>query len=160
MGSAAANVLAVAVPFGSVSLGAFNNLAQHLSCVTNAPGGYIVTAYENDQMTIIGDGTTIADTNCNGGCTTTTTAAWTTDTSNSEFGYAMQNLNVGTSMTDYQTGYRAFGEGASNAQQIMKNTGVPSSTEYAFVCYRLTASTAQKAGNYENKIIYTATATF
>ena len=42
---------------------------------------------------------------------------------------------------------------------MSKNT-TPSAPEQAYACYRITASTTQPAGNYENRLIYTATATF
>lgn len=161
LGSAAGNTTAASVAFGSVTLGAFNNLAQYLTCVTNADNGYIVTVYEGDRMKQINTGTTIPDTNCDGGtCNYTTAAAWATDTTESGFGYTIQNLNVGVTVFSYPSGHKAFGVGSAQAQQIMSNTNTPTTTERALVCYRLVASTTQEAGNYENKLIYTATATF
>ncbi|MBU3935288.1 hypothetical protein KJ909_01310 [Patescibacteria group bacterium] len=165
LGSPATNTTATSVSYGSLSLGAFNDLAQRLSCVTNADGGYIVTVYEIDPMTGISTGTTIPDTDCDGACNTVTAAEWTTDTSNSGWGYSLQNINVGTTLFNYNVGgatfaAKAFANGASNAKQIMKNITTPTTTERAYICYRLTASTIQKAGNYENQLIYTATATF
>lgn len=159
-GTNAANTTATAVAYGSLVLAAPNDLAQRLSCVTNANNGYVVTVYEDGPMQNISDGTTLADTNCDGaGCTTTTPAAWSTYV-NSGWGYTMHNLNVGTTIFNYQSGYRPFGNGTANAKEIMKNTTTPSATERAYVCYRATASTTQKAGNYESKLVYTATATF
>ncbi|MBI2465303.1 hypothetical protein HYV64_04125 [Candidatus Shapirobacteria bacterium] len=159
-GTNASNTTATAVTYGSLVLASPNDLAQRLSCVTNANSGYVVTVYEDGPMQNIADGTTLPDTDCNGGgCTTTTPAAWSTYTA-SGWGYAIQNLNIGVTVTDYQTGYRPFGNGTANAKEIIKNTTTPSATERAYVCYRATASTTQKAGNYESKLVYTATATF
>jgi hypothetical protein len=167
LASNAANTTATAVNYGSISLGAYNDLAQRLSCVTNTSYGYIVTVYEVGQMRNIGTtsalgvGITIIDTICdNGSCSPTTTSDWTANTSRSGWGYTLQNLNVGETIFSYQQGYRAFGNGATNAQQIMRNTSTPNASEQAYVCYRLTASTTQAAGNYENHLIYTATAVF
>jgi len=161
MSSAISSVTGTAVPFGSLSLGAFNNLAQHLTCVTNAPNGYVVTAYEDRPLTRIGAGDTIPNTNCDTGtCTATTTGAWSTDTTESGFGYSLQNISVGTSAFSYQQGYRPFGVGAANAQTIMSNTSTPTANETAWICYRLVASTLQKSGDYDNKLVFTATATF
>jgi len=164
LNSAADSTTATSVAFGSLSLDAFNDLAQRLSCVTNADNGYVVTVYEIDQMETISSGTTIPDTDCDGSCDTTTAAAWDTDTSSSGWGYSIQNINIGTSLFNYDTGAtfsaKAFGEGSANAQQIIKNTSTPTSTERAYVCYRLTTSTTQEAGNYENQLVFTATATF
>lgn len=156
--SAAANTTATAVQYGSISIGSANDLAQRLSCVTNG-SGYVVTVYEDAPMKNISSGTTIVDTICNGACTIDTAAPWTTYT-NSGWGYTMENVNIGDTIFSYTQGYKAFGIGPVNAKEIMKNTAKPTTLEQAYVCYRLTASTTQEAGNYENKLVYTATATF
>jgi hypothetical protein len=159
-GTNAGNTTATAVSYGSLVLAGPNDLAQRLSCVTNANNGYVVTVYEDGPMQNIADGDTLPDTDCNGaGCTTTTPALWSTYTA-SGWGYTMHNLNVGTTIFNYQSGYRPFGNGTANAKEIMKNVTTPSATERAYVCYRATASTTQGAGNYESKLVYTATATF
>lgn len=160
LGANAANVTATQVPFGSLVLSSANDLAQRLRCVTNATGGYVVTAYENAVMKNFTTGTTIPDTTCpSNSCTTTSQAIWNTYSA-SGFGYTIHNVNVGSSLFHYTTGYKPFGIGYANAQQIMKNTATPPSEETAYVCYRVTASTTQEAGNYETRVIYTATATF
>jgi hypothetical protein len=156
----AANTTATAVAYGSISLGTFNDLAQRLSCVTNANSGYVVTVYELGQMHNIADGVTIPDTICDGGCSPTVAAAWTANNTSSQWGYTLENLSVGQTIFSYLTGYKAFGNGSNNAQEIMRNNSTPTTTERAYVCYRLTASTVQEAGNYENRLVYTATATF
>ncbi len=165
LGTAASNTTATQVAFGSLQLAAFNDLAQRLSCVTNSRYGYVVTAYESKPMTNISSGTTIPDTDCDAGtCNATTQAAWITDNSTSQWGYAMQNISSSTIGADYGgTGLfnaKAFGLGAANAQMIMRNTSTPTVTERSYMCYRITASTTQEAGKYESQIIYTATATF
>jgi hypothetical protein len=164
LGTNAANTTATSVAFGSLNINAFNTLSHHLSCVTNADDGYVVTVYETAPMRNIATGTTIPDTNCDGSCSSATAAIWNTDVSHSEWGYSIQNINVGVTDAGFTNAspysYKAFGIGPGNAQQIMKNTDTPSSTETAFICYRVTASTTQEAGNYENEVIYTATATF
>lgn len=148
------------VVFGSLELGVHNQLAQRLSCVTNAPGGYVVTAYEAGVMKNINTDTTIPDTTCNGtGCTPTTATAWDGVSSTlSEFGYTVTSLGATTAFT--APDFKPFGIGYANAQPIMLNTKTPLTTESANVCYRITATTTQEAGDYEAKVIYTATATF
>lgn len=158
-GSNAANVTATAVPFGSLTLSAFNNLAQRLQATTNAQNGYVVTVYEIEAMKNITTGTTIPNTDCDGGCSYTTEAAWSSDTTNSGWGYTVQNVSIGTTVFSYPS-YKAFGVGSAQAQNIITNASTPSQTEVAYVCYRLVASTTQEAGNYENHLVYTATATF
>lgn len=159
------------VIFGSLAIQANNILAQRLSCVTNANVGYVVTVYEDAVMRSIGNtsptgvAVTIPDTLCNGAnCSTTTATAWSTISSTrSEFGYTMYSsymAGIGASIPFVPGNYKPFGVGVANAQDIMKKPSVPTVTEYASVCYKITATTVQPAADYEGKIIYTATATF
>lgn len=158
--SNAANTTATQVAFGSVSIGSANDLGHRLSCVTNSDNGYVVTVYEDGNMKNISNATTIPDTTCPGNaCTISSPAIWNTYSA-SGWGYTIQNINVGTSIFHYDAGYKPFGNGTANSKQIMSNTTTPSATEQAYICYRLTASTTQEAGNYENRLIYTATSTF
>lgn len=160
-GANAANTTATSVAFGSLNLGAFNNLAQRLSCVTNSDSGYSVTVYENAPMRNIITNSTIPDTNCDSNsCTYTAGSAWLTDTSQSGWGYTLQNINASTVGIGTTNIYEPFGVGPVQAQPVMSNSTTPTATEQAYVCYRLVASTTQEAGNYENQLIYTATATF
>lgn len=162
LGNGAANTTATAVSFGPLVLGTYNNLAQSLSCTTNSLNGYVIQAYENRPLTMLGSTTTLPDTICNGTCSATVSQAWTTYT-NSGFGYS---LEVGTTSTGAILGittaaqYKAFGIGNGNAQTIMYRTNTPAATDSVYVCYRAVASTTQQAGTYENSISYIATATF
>ena len=159
-GTNAASTTATQVAFGSLSLASANDLGQRLSCTTNSNNGYVVTVYEDGNMKNTASGTTIPDTTCGGnGCSISGIGTSWTSFSASGWGYTIQNFDVGITIFS-NPNYRPFGNGAQNAQQIMKNTGTPTTTEQAYVCYRLTASTTQEAGNYENRLIYTATATF
>lgn len=157
--SNADNTTAVSASFGSVSLGAFNNLAHRLSAVTNASGGYSVTVYQSSPMANA-TGTTLPDTDCDGACDYQSTGPWITDTTDSGWGYTIQSLNIGETIFDWNSGYRAFAPSTTLAQEIMKNSVTPTSTERGYICYRLVAGTAQTAGSYESKLVYTATATF
>lgn len=148
------------VMFGSLALSSFNQLSQRLSCVTNASGGYVVTVHEEGVMENINSGATIPDTACDGsGCTTTNATSWNTVSStSSEFGYTM--INVGSSIPFTPGYFKPFGIGAANAQKIMERTSLPNGIESAYLCYRLSVTTSQEAGDYEAKVVYTATATF
>ena len=161
------------VPFGSISLGAFNDAAQQLSCVTNALHGYAVTVIENDQLSINGEHSTeLSDTDCdNGSCTHTTSDEWSSDTSDSGFGFSIQNIDADTVPFQYTTSdspctgtfcARQIPSTADSdsALTVMSNSSTPSSTEDIYMCYRLVASTSQPAVDYENALTYVATATF
>ena len=163
--AAAVNTTATQVNFGSLSLAVFNDLAQRLSCVTNASDGYVVTAFTNTELTNINTGVTIPHTDCDAGtCTQISEDPWVVDNSTSGFGYSIQNIDADT--VDFAFGgspnfaAKPFGDGYSNARMIFQNTSTPASTERIYMCYRLTVSTAQEAGEYENGITYTATSTF
>jgi hypothetical protein len=167
----AARVTATQVPFGSLQLSAFNDLAQRVGAITNARSGYVVTVYEDAPLTMIGGSITIPDTTCNGGgdtCSRTTAKTWSNaSTTPSKFGYSLTAVPGATpgvmafNTTD-GTGnyYKAFGQGASQAETIFSRTTTPADWERAYVCYRISVTTSQPAGNYENKLVYTATATF
>lgn len=160
----------LAVPFGTLSLNTFSNAAHLLTVSTNAANGYAVTAVENDQLGKDG-GTTpfIADTTCDTGtCTNTTSAEWNTATNNG-FGYAIQLGTAATASATY-AGYneltRTFSAlqfpatiESEAPQQIMGDSTI-ANAETAWICYRISVGATQAAGNYENQITYTATATF
>jgi hypothetical protein len=158
--SGAVNTTADQVIFGSLAIQEINQLAQHLNAVTNAAGGYVVTAYEAGPMTRIGGVETIPDTLCNNaGCTITAAQPWVGfDDDRSEFGYTM--ISAGSSIPFVEGDFKPFGIGCDQAQPVMVNPSVPSTIESAYAIYRITATTVQAAGDYEAKIIYTATSTF
>jgi hypothetical protein len=161
------SVTATGVPFGSIAIGSTaNNLAQRLAVVTNG-AGYVVTAYEGYTMrNLDGTGVTIPDTDGDGNTGTASNAVnWTTpDGSKSEFGYSLQSLNVGPTLAFTTSGTsftsRPFGVGSANAQTIFYSNSTPTAFHYVAVCYRVAATTIQKAGDYENQVVYTATAIF
>ncbi len=160
LGAAAANTTPITAAFGSLSIGDLNNnLAHRLSAITNAKNGYAVTVFEGDYMKNINTGTTIVDVTCGGACNYTTAAAWT-NPNHTGWGYSLENA-VGTPATfTFTSGYKAFGYGPTQAQSIMYSATTPTAYETAYICYRLVVNTAQEAGNYENRLVYTATATF
>lgn len=168
------NVTSTAVPFGSLGIGDTHTLAQRLNVVTNGIS-YVVTTYEGGPMTIFSasTGTTIPDTKCDGGgCSTITATEWSgyaagvglTSAGSYGLGYSLQNVNVGNSIFNYNNSgvflAKPFGQGSSNAAAIMQRNSLPPTTETAYVCYRLRISSTQMAGDYQNKVVYVATATF
>lgn len=174
---------ATTVPYGSVSLAAFNDAAQQLSAVTNGAGGYAVTMISDDQLSIGGDHTTeILNTDCdNETCTDTTSGEWSSETDISGFGFSLQNVDATTVPFQYSTnnqgdctgtycarmipstataGESGTTDDSDTALQIMSKSTIPTTTEDIYVCYRLTVATTQTAGDYEDNITYVATATF
>jgi hypothetical protein len=163
IGSGAPNTTAASLDFGSLNLSAFNNLAQFIQCTTNATNGYTIQTFESSQLTMLGASTTIPDTTCpSNSCDLNTAALWTTNTA-SGFGYSLQ---VGSTSAGAVLGittasaYKPFGVGYANARTILSRTNVPSGTDSAYICYRITVGNQQPAGTYQNEINFIATATF
>lgn len=156
----------LAVPFGSMTLNTFKDASHQLTVSTNASGGYVVTAGENDQLSRDGLGvTTIADTDCDGeDCTITSATEWNTATDNG-FGYSLDNNDAAVIPFEYNTSGNTFRAkpfpvlGTDTPEPIFSSTTV-ANAEDIYVCYRLGVGATQAAGDYENQITYTATGTF
>lgn len=163
----ASQVTATQVPFGSLILQSFNDLAQRLTCTTNAPYGYTVTVYEDMPLTMIGGSTTIPNTTCNSSCSSGAggEGSWNSYAGAiSKFGYSLNPPVSEAATTAFTTGAsfnaKPFGIGSANAAMIFSKASTPTGNERTYICYRTTITNTQPAGNYENKLIYTATATF
>lgn len=162
---------ALSVPFGTMTLNTFKTLAQDVTVSTNASGGYVVTASENDQLGK--DGATTPFIPDNPGNNTlaseSTSDEWTTATVNG-FGFSLQNVDAASVPFQYTTATgnctgtfcsRQFADiaGSETAQTIFSSSTV-ANAENVYVCYRLSVGATQAAGDYENQITYTATGTF
>lgn len=178
---------ATAVPFGEVSLDTFTDAAQTLTISTNAANGYSVTAIANDQLGLdggacAGDPTAAGSPSCipdsagdNAGMTHAAFDAWDL-TATKGFAYSLYdssgsisngsaeafNYNEGSgncSGASFCAKQFADSEDSQTAQAIFGSNTVASS-ENLFVCYRISPSAVTTAGDYQNSITYTATATF
>jgi hypothetical protein len=156
-----------AADFGTISTTAFTDIAQQLVVSTNAAGGYTVTASESGLLTALNvTGTpTIANTICDAGtCTYNGNTLLWTDTTDKGFGYALQDVNgdcVSASNEYNNCGAycaRPFGTGGASASIMTSSAACDS--DIAYVCYRVVVSGIQQAGDYENYVVYIATATF
>lgn len=131
-----------------------NNLSQLITATTNSAGGYVVQAFENNPLTIIGTTTTLPNTTAN-------ISAWPSVTAASGFGYSMEVgvTRAGAVLGIGSTGnYKAFGVGYANAFTVLSHNAP--SVDSAYMCYRISATLYQPAGEYENSVSYIATATF
>lgn len=172
---------AAAVPFGELSISAFTDAAQALSVSTNATNGYAVTVRANDQLgrdagTCVGDNTgadCIPDATGNNAAMSHTASDRWDSTTYKGFGFSLDDVNTSglTPVFEYDTVAgncsggtycaRQFAdtEDSQAAQQIFSSTTV-ADEHNLYVCYRAVISSTQSAGDYENHVIYTATATF
>lgn len=158
----------LAVPFGTLALNTFRDAAHQLVVSTNASNGYTVTAQENDQLGKDG-GTTpfIPDADGdNGTADETTSDTWDTATGNPGFGYTLKSISGATvpfNSSGANFNARRFPSVADPdsplVATVMSNTTVANS-DTANVCYRIAVDATQAAGDYENQITYTATASF
>jgi hypothetical protein len=149
-----------------------------MSVSTNASGGYAVTAIENDQIgrnggACAGDPTTGSNGNCiqdvrgdSAAASDTVSDEWATSTSIG-FGYSLHDLNgTTTEAFAYNESARTFSarqfadeENGGTPVTIFSDTTV-TNNDNVYVCYRILPDATTAAGNYENYITYTATATF
>lgn len=171
---------AAAVPLGELSISSFTNAAQSMEVSTNATNGYTVTALANDQMgrnagTCLGDNTggdcipdSVGD---NTAMSHTASDEWNT-TSVKGLAFSMDDVNTSgvTPVFEYTTATgnctgtfcaRQFAdaEDSQTATQIFSSNDV-ADQHNLYMCYRAVISSTQAAGDYENNITYTATATF
>lgn len=178
--STGVSTTAAAVPLGELAISAYTNAAQSLSVSTNATNGYTVTVRANDQLgrnagACVGDNTganCIPDSVGNNSLMSHTVSDEWTSTTVKGFAYSLHNVNstgltpafLYTTATDNCTGTycaRQFAdtEDSQAAQQIFSSSSV-ADEHNLYVCYRAIISATQAAGDYENHLIYTATATF
>ncbi|MEX0896124.1 MAG: hypothetical protein WDZ94_04300 [Patescibacteria group bacterium] len=169
----------VEVPFGTLLIDQFRYAAQGLTVSTNAADGYAVTALANDQLGRNGDACTgdpTTNTDCIPDATATsishTNPATWSSADDKGFGYSLDDLNTSgtTPAFEYDTSsgdcagsecYKQFAdnEDTETAQTIFSDT-TPADNHNLYVCYKAIISATQAAGNYENYVTYTATATF
>lgn len=173
----------VEVPFGTLLIDQFRYAAQALSVSTNAANGYAVTATANDQMgrnggSCSGDpgNADATNTDCIPDATAanishTNPATWSS-AADKGFGFSLDDNNTAgaTPAFEYDTNsgncsgsecYRQFAdtEDGELPQTIFSAT-TPADNHNLMVCYKAIISPVQAAGNYENYVTYTATATF
>lgn len=171
----------ISVPFGELSIDAFTNAAQNLKVSTNAAGGYVVTAKENNQLgkyaggaTCPGDSTTDSDCIQDSRGDTTTMTHLVEDEFNNVlskgFAYSLENVTPNRAAFSYgdSTGgcvgafcARQFADADdSQAPVPIFSSLAVADGENINVCYRIIPSVTTEAGDYINYVTYTATATF
>lgn len=151
------------VPFGVLTLNTFRTGAQKLTVSTNAVSGYAVTAIENERMSnLAASPSYIPDTTCDtGACTHLASAAWTTAALHPGFGYTVAAVANAPTIAPTAPLYQHFPNIAALEApfQIMSNA-TTANAQAVDVCYKIAVDATQPAGNYENQVTYTATASF
>lgn len=156
------------INFMSIITETFYDSCQRIDVGTNAGSGYTANLY---KTTLLTDGgvNTIADGTCNGACDANTAAAWDTVTLNG-FGYCMDDVALnGAQTADASWGtagcgagtqnFKLIGTTATNSKTIMKSN-TATSTNQAYIGYRLSVDSAQAAGTYSSTMVYIVTPTY
>jgi hypothetical protein len=172
---------ATAVPLGALSIDSFVDAAQTLTVSTNAAHGYAVTAVESDQLNrdrtsaCSGDGTSnincIPDSAGDDSAMTHTNADDWSNTSTKGFAYTIENDDANSVSFEYSGTtdscdggndcYKQFADAQDSQSPVtLFSSSTVADSENVNVCYKAVVSATQPAGNYENYVTYTATATF
>jgi len=173
--SADVTTTALTVPFSDLTIGSFVDAAQRLTVTTNAIGGYAVTAAENDQVgreanacATDGSGsiTCIVDASVTG-ASHTVAADWTNASTYPGFGYSLVSVSGSPTLAfTYNESSRTFSAkhfadlAAGETVQTIFSRSTVTASDVVDVCYRIAPAATNAAGNYENYLVYTASATF
>ena len=159
------------IGYGNVVAEDFYDSCQGIDIGTNAANGYIARIHKTQQLT--SGGNVIPDGVCDGGgsdCDDSTDEPWQTDTNNG-FGYCMQDKTLNgaeVADSDWATVYcgpqatqefKTISNSTTTAEPIMQSNSA-TSTNQAWIGYRLSVDSAQAAGTYSTEIIYTVTPKF
>ncbi|MDP3900932.1 MAG: hypothetical protein Q8Q38_01130 [bacterium] len=171
------NHTATAITFGALAAGNAFNYSCHLASVsTNAVSGYTTIIEKSQLLTSVSS--TIADGVCNGGCSNTVSAVWSTTSSNG-FGYCLQDAAGNSALTtdasdDAGTGAVDWVAAAqcNDATPQFKTIPTTASTEPIMKSYTpvsgdqirmgamLNYAGSQAAGTYTTTLTFITTPTF
>jgi hypothetical protein len=146
----------VAIDLGTLTPNVHSTASHNIGITTRGAGGYTVYAYELHPLRHSNGTTTIADTTCNAGtCTQTTAGVWTTQTIPG-FGFNMSGNDVAADFTN-STYFRQFADrsSAETMQAIMSSSNI-AANRVATVTYKAGVSGNQAAGNYQTGVVFVA----
>jgi len=130
--------------------------------VLSTASGYSVTGIENNSLKQ-NSPTTIADTTCDSGsCTPSTAAPWTSNLTYG-FGYRCDNLLQNDCVTGFATDYyKPFANQtlSQNPQLVMQAISGFASDKQSQITYKVNVSGSQLPGVYTNTITYVASPNF
>lgn len=147
------------INFGTLIPQTPSTLTSILTVSSGGAGAYSVRVREEDALkTTSGD--SIPDTACDSGtCTNSTAGVWTSN-SIYGFGYNMSGNDVPADFIN-STYYRRFANQAlSETDKIIMSSNIVGRSRTATITYKINVSPIQAAGNYQNKILFTALPSF
>jgi len=144
------------IPFGELIEDTHSTDSHTLTITTQGAGGYSVYAFEEHPLRQVGGLAEIANTTCDaGGCTHTSAAVWTNQ-SIAGFGYNMAGNDIPSGFID-NTYFKSFAdnESAEEMQIVMSSSNVANERQ-ATVTYKAGIGSSQDSGNYETAVVYVA----
>ena len=147
------------INFGTIIPQTPSTLTSTLTVSAGGAGGYSVTAREEDALKS-SSGDSIPDTACDSGtCTNSTAGVWTSN-SVYGFGYNMSGQDIPADFTN-STYYRRFANKAlSETDKVVMSSALVGRSRTSTITYKINVSPIQAAGNYQNKILFTAIPSF
>lgn len=143
------------IDLGTLTPNSHNTDSHTLTINTQGGSGYSVYAYELHPLRTSG-GSTIANTTCDSGtCTISTAAVWSNQAIPG-FGYNMSGHDVPATFTD-NTYFRPFADrSAAQTMQLVMSSANVAHTRTATVTYKAGVSGSQAAGEYQTGIAFVA----
>lgn len=136
--------------FGSLTPNIGSTQTNTVTISSPSGNGYEILAIANHQLQTISS-STIPSTNCDSGCSISTSGIWTQSTSHG-FGFNATGDGTSSYFTDY-TYFRPFASTSEGQQPIVfmsENSRVTDHT--AIITYKINISPYQSAGTYQNLI--------
>lgn len=145
----------LAINLGELTPGVHNSDSHTITISTQGAGGYTIYAYEIDELKHTQGATTIADTDCDSGCTISTAGIWINQTKPG-FGYNMSGHDVPGDFID--AGYfRPFANKAvSDPMQVVMQSNNIAESRQATITYKAGLVGSQASGLYETTIAFVA----
>ena len=161
------------IDFGSLSPTNPVTRATTLTVSNTSAASYQVTASENHQLLVPKTGAIIADTTCDKGTCTQTTAADWSSTLTYGFGYRCDSISIvsqgskssmcaqkDSSFSKNPSFFKQFPDASkSEVSQVIVN-GEKGRNQKATITYKVNIASSQATGIYTNSVTYVATAGF
>lgn len=147
----------LAIALGTLTPNTFAT-GSHTLTVTTPGQGYSVTAYEVNRLQNASNPLDfIADTTCNSGsCTDSSAGVWTTATNNG-FGYNVTGDDKASDFTD-STYFRPFPDiSLGDTPAVVMTSSNSGKNRTSTVTYQVSIPGSQAAGEYATQIVYIAT---
>lgn len=132
---------------------------SNLTIINTGTKGFVIKAYEDHPLAILGSNSFIPDSTCdNGSCSEMTAAPWI-NTLTYGFGYRCDNVTSNNCPIEFNQNnyYRKFSNKTqSETEANLISTKYPSPNQEIQITYKVNISATQPSGSYSNTITYIA----